>query len=107
MCIRDSPYDLVVNATPVSKDQITNITGLVEILENCKVVFDHNIPEKDGRTNYLKDYCKAHDIYFIPGGDMYNAQMIKQWQLFLDVCKTRSGQQLTLTDDDIRQHWPL
>jgi shikimate dehydrogenase len=103
----EGPYDLVVNATPVSKDQITNITGLVEILENCKVVFDHNIPEKDGRTNYLKDYCKAHDIYFIPGGDMYNAQMIKQWQLFLDVCKTRSGQQLTLTDDDIRQHWPL
>lgn len=78
------PYDLVVNATPVSNASLKNAAGLEMLLAEAKVVFDHNMPEKDGKKNYLAEACKISGTYFIPGSDMYLPQMIRQWALFLD-----------------------
>ena len=78
------PYDLVVNATPASSAPIAEATGLEALLIGSKMVFDHSMPEKDGRTNYLRDTCKKSGVYFIPGHDMYLPQMIQQWSLFLE-----------------------
>lgn len=92
----DGPYDFVVNATPVSAYPLEDAVGLMDLLQDAKVVFDHNMPEKDGKPNYLKDYCEKRDIYFIPGHDMYTPQMIKQWNLFLG-----------LSEEQIKKHWGL
>ncbi|MDD4971737.1 MAG: hypothetical protein PHT07_20105 [Paludibacter sp.] len=80
----DGPYDLVVNATQASTANLTEALNLTDILAGCKMVFDHNMPEKDGKSNYLQEYCIASGIHFIQGKDMYVPQMIKQWKLFLD-----------------------
>jgi len=92
----DGPYDMVVNATPASSENVESTAGLLPILKGCKAVFDHNMPEKDGRTNYLQEYCDTNDLYFIPGKDMYVAQMIKQWQLFLGI-----------SEEEIKKYWQL
>ncbi|RUA34425.1 MAG: shikimate dehydrogenase, partial [Bacteroidetes bacterium] len=57
--------------------------GFAELLENCKMLFSHNMPEKDNQPNYLKSYCEENNIEFIPGSAMYKAQLIRQYQLFL------------------------
>lgn len=102
----EGPYDLVVNATPVSSEKLEDAIGLLDTLKRCKVVFDHNMPEKDGRDNYLQTYCKEHRIYFIGGKEMYNPQMIKQWKLFLNGFKIGDSQ-LKLSDEDIVKSWKL
>ncbi|MBF0289664.1 MAG: shikimate dehydrogenase [SAR324 cluster bacterium] len=81
---REGPFDLVVNATPVSQFSIDDVIGLPNLLKDCTMVFDHNMPEKDGKKNYLKLYCGAKDIPFIPGKEMYIPQLIAQWGLFFD-----------------------
>jgi shikimate dehydrogenase len=103
----NGPYDLVVNATPVSSRDIKEAIGLTDILLDTKVVFDHNMPEKDGNPNYLRQYCDQHTIYFIPGSDMYLAQMIQQWQLFLNGSIDNNGKMLSLSDADIKKYWSL
>jgi shikimate dehydrogenase len=102
----DGPYDLVVNATPSSSSRLEEATGFLDALKDCKMVFDHNMPEKDAKKNYLQEYCDSNDIYFIPGKDMYIPQMIKQWKLFLDGVDN-NGNPLTITEDDIAKFWEL
>ncbi len=78
------PYDLFINATPVSSEDLNKATGLLDTINGSKMVFDHNMPEKDNKENFLEQYCKQNNTHFIPGKEMYVPQMIKQWQLFLD-----------------------
>lgn len=92
----EGPYDLVINATPASSENIENARRLLGTLKGCQAVFDHNMPEKDGKTNYLREYCNTNGLYFMPGKDMYVAQMIKQWKLFLEI-----------SEDEIKTHWDL
>lgn len=80
----NGPYDLVVDATPISSSpDFMEAKGFSELLENCKMLFSHNMPEKDNNPNYLKSYCGENDIEFIPGRAMYKAQLIRQYQLFI------------------------
>lgn len=80
----NGPFDLVVDATPISSNpNFMKAKGFAELLENCKMLFSHNMPEKDNQPNYLKSYCEENNIEFIPGSDMYKAQLIRQYQLFL------------------------
>lgn len=76
------PYDLAINATPVSSDNLNKAVGFKETLKESKIIFDHNMPELQGRPNYLKKYCIINKKYFIPGEEMYIPQMIKQWKFF-------------------------
>ena len=99
------PYDLVVNATPISSFPIDNAVELLDVLRDCKIVFDHNMPEKDMKPNFLKEYAQENNRYFIPGQDMYIPQMIKQWTLFLNGATNLSGSQLEISEAEIRQHW--
>lgn len=101
------PYDLVVNATPVSSVPLEEAVGLLGILQDCKMVFDHNMPEKDNKINYLQNYCEEKKIYFIPGKDMYIPQMIKQWTLFLDGIEDDKGNKIKITEEDITKSWGL
>ncbi|MGM0579048.1 MAG: shikimate dehydrogenase family protein [Bacteroidota bacterium] len=78
------PYDLVVDATPISSNpNFMEAKGFSELLENCKMLFSHNMPEKDNQPNYLKSYCEEKNIEFIPGSSMYKSQLIRQYQLFI------------------------
>jgi len=80
----NGPYDLVVDATPISSQpNFLEATGFKNLLKNCKMLFSHNMPEKDNRPNYLKSYCLENNIEFIPGSSMYKAQLIRQYQLFI------------------------
>lgn len=102
----DGPYDLVVNATPISSLPLEKAVCFSDIVNGCKMVFDHNMPEKDAKKNYLHGYCDSHKIYFVPGKDMYNSQMIKQWELFLDGVNI-NGSQMKITEDDVVKFWKL
>lgn len=103
----DGPYDLVVNATPASCDPVQKAEGLVELLRDAKLVFDHSMPEKEGKTNYIQRYCHEHSIDFISGNDMYIPQMIQQWGLFLNGTETQSGKPLSVDETDIKDAWKL
>ena len=101
------PYDLVVNATPVSAAPLAEAVGLFNILQDCKMVFDHNMPEKDNKINYLQNYCEENKLYFIPGKAMYIPQMIKQWTLFLDGIEDDEGNRIKITEEDIMKNWGI
>ncbi|SMG39858.1 shikimate dehydrogenase [Marivirga sericea] len=91
-------YDLVVDATPISSQpNFLDATGFSELIANCKMLFCHNMPEKDNRTNYLKSYCQKNGIQFIPGSAMYKAQLIRQYQLFIG----------DISEEKIIQSWGL
>lgn len=107
LSVLPGPYDLVVNATPVSSAPLEGAAGLLDILQGCKMVFDHNMPEKDNKINYLKNYCDERKIYFISGIDMYIPQMIKQWTLFLDGIEDNNGNKIKITEEDILKNWGL
>jgi len=80
----NGPYDLVVDATPISSQpDFWEATGFKNLLKNCKMLFSHNMPEKDNKPNYLKSYCLENNIEFIPGSAMYKAQLVRQYQLFI------------------------
>lgn len=79
------PWDLLVDATPVSSEaDFLKSEGLECILKNCKMVFCHNMPEREKKTNYLKVWCEENKIPFIPGKWMHEAQQLKQYSLFLE-----------------------
>ncbi|MBB6460984.1 shikimate dehydrogenase family protein [Flammeovirga kamogawensis] len=99
------PFDLVVNATPMSSYQLSEVAGFLEILDGSKMVFDHNMPEKDNKINYLEQFCLKTNTHFIPGKEMYVPQMIKQWKLFMDGVQDISGNALEISEDDIKRHW--
>ncbi|GAA4824661.1 shikimate dehydrogenase [Algivirga pacifica] len=102
----EGPYDLVVDATPVSSDpDFLKAEGLKELLQGSKMVFCHNMPEKDGKTNYLQAYCEAEGKFFIPGNAMYKGQLIKQYQLFLQQEQKANGGEVS--EEDIIKHWNL
>jgi len=101
------PYDLVVDATPISGNpDFLNAPGFSEVLEGCKMVFSHNMPEKDGKKNYLEDYCKKNHIYFIPGKLMYVSQLVKQFGLYFEGMTMPDGR-TKISEQDIIWAWNL
>jgi shikimate dehydrogenase len=105
----EGPYDLVVDATPVSSDPnfLDNAIGFSGLLKDCKIVFCHNMPEKDSKKNYLEKYCKKHGIFFIPGKTMYVSQMIKQFLLYFEGLKKQDGTPMAITEKEITKTWEL
>jgi len=94
----DGPYDLVVDATPVSSQaDFLEAEGFAHLLQGCKMLFCHNMPEKDNKPNFLKSYCEENNIEFIPGSAMYRSQLIRQYQLFLGI----------ISEDKITECWNL
>ena len=81
----EGPWDLLVDATPVSSEaDFLKSEGMEEPLKKCKMVFCHNMPEREMKTNYLKVWCEENKIYYIPGKWMHEAQQLKQYSLFLE-----------------------
>lgn len=100
------PYDLVVDATPISSNpDFLNTPGLFELLTGCKMVFCHNMPEKDNKTNYLEKYCVENKLYYIPGKWMYNAQLAKQYRLFFETYTKPDGS--PISEQDILVTWKV
>ncbi len=103
----NGPYDLVVDATPISSDSnFLSAIGFSKILKGCKIVFCHNMPEKDGKTNYLSDYCNKNSIYFIPGKWMYVSQLLKQYGLYFEGY-TKTDGKTKISEKDIINAWGL
>ncbi|MDD3079550.1 MAG: hypothetical protein PHH37_10665 [Paludibacter sp.] len=102
----EGPYDLVVDATPISSNpDFLTAMGLQELLNGCKMVFCHNMPEKDHKINYLEQYCTNHGICFVPGKWMYNAQLAKQYRLLFEgYCKPDGS---TITEQNILETWGI
>jgi shikimate dehydrogenase len=71
--------DLFVNATPASESPLEKADNFLDGLRTAKIVFDHEMPGK-----YLQEYVREHNLFYIPGTDMYYTQMESQWSLFLD-----------------------
>lgn len=94
----NGPYDLLVDATPISSNpDFMEAKGFAELLGNCKMLFSHNMPEKDNKPNYLQSYCEENHIEFIPGSSMYKAQLIRQYQLFIG----------NISEEEIIEKWGL
>jgi shikimate dehydrogenase len=92
------PYDLVVDATPISSQaDFLKARGFAGLLQECKMLFCHNMPEKDNERNFLKTYCEENKIEFVPGSSMYKAQLIRQYQLFIG----------DISEDRIIENWNL
>jgi shikimate dehydrogenase len=92
------PYDLVVDATPISSQaDFLEAEGFANLLQGCKMLFCHNMPEKDNKQNYLEKYCEENNIEFIPGSAMYKAQLVRQYQLFIG----------NISSDVIIENWKL
>ena len=102
----EGPYDLVVDATPVSSNpDFLHATGLSDLLSGCKMVFCHNMPEKDNKINYLEQYCVANKLYFIPGKWMYNAQLAKQYRLLFEGYTKPDGS--PVSEQDVLETWKV
>jgi len=102
----EGPYDLVVDATPISSNpDFLHATGLSDLLSGCKMVFCHNMPEKDNKINYLEQYCVANKLYFIPGKWMYNAQLAKQYRLLFEGYTKPDG--LPVSEQDVLETWKV
>ena len=100
------PYDLIVDATPISSNpDFLNAPGLSKLLDGCKLVFSHNMPEKDNKSNYLEKYCAANNLYFIPGKLMYNAQLAKQYRLLFEGYTKPDGS--PVSEQDILETWKV
>ena len=102
----EGPYDLVVDATPISSNpDFLHATGLSDLLSGCKMVFCHNMPEKDNKINYLEQYCVANKLYFIPGKWMYNAQLAKQYRLLFEGYTKPDGS--PVSEQDVLDTWKV
>ena len=100
------PYDLVVDATPISSNpDFLAAPGLSHLLEQCKMVFCHNMPEKDNKINHLEKYCSANNLYFIPGKWMYNAQLSKQYRLLFEGYTKKDGS--PISEQDVLDTWQV
>lgn len=81
----EGPYDLVVDATPISSSpELEQNTQFIDLVKNAKIVFCHAMPEKDNKKNYLLEYCNKNDIFYISGEDMYINQLIKQYMIYFE-----------------------
>jgi shikimate dehydrogenase len=97
------PYDLVVDATPISlSPELEQNTQFIELVKDAKGVFCHAMPEKDGHTNHLLEYCDKNGIFYISGEGMYTAQLIKQYMLYFE-----NLNQKKITEADIIKAWGL
>ena len=102
----EGPYDLVVDATPISSSpDFLQAPGLSSLLGGCKMVFCHNMPEKDNKINYLEKYCTDNKLYFIPGQWMYNAQLAKQYRLLFEGYTKPDGS--PISEQDILTTWKV
>lgn len=102
----DGPYDLLVDATPISSNpDFLSAPGLSNLLDGCKMVFSHNMPEKDNKTNYFGKYCAEHNLYFIPGKWMYNAQLAKQYRLLFEGYSKQDGS--PVSEQDVLDTWKV
>ena len=102
----EGPYDLVVDATPISSiPDFLQAPGLSTLLGGCKMVFCHNMPEKDNMTNHMEKYCKDKKLYFIPGKWMYNAQLAKQYRLLFEGYTKSDGS--PISEQDILATWKV
>jgi len=102
----EGPYNLVVDATPISSSpKIGDNQQFLDLVDNCEIVFCHNMPEKDHKTNYLLKYCNDNNIFYIAGKDMYVAQLIKQYNLYFEGITNGNGE--IITEEDIIQAWDL
>jgi shikimate dehydrogenase len=102
----EGPYDLVVDATPISSNpDFLNAPGLSSLLGSCKMVFCHNMPEKDNKTNYMEQYCLENNLYFIPGKWMYNAQLAKQYRLLFEGYNKPDGS--PISEQDVLETWKV
>lgn len=100
------PYDLVIDATPISSDtEFLKAIGFADLLKGCKIIFSHNMPEKDNKKNYLEEYCKKNNIYFIPGKLMYVSQLIEQYKLYFNGLAKKDGTKIS--EQDIIDAWEL
>ena len=101
----EGPYDLIVDATPISSSpNIADNTYFIELVNQSKAVFCHSMPEKDGNNNYLLEHCNKNDIFYISGTEMYKAQLIKQYKLYFDNLDLDSRE---ISEDDIVRAWGL
>ena len=102
----NGPYDLIVDATPISSNpEFLNSPGLSDLLDGCKMVFSHNMPEKDNKTNYFGKYCAENNLYFIPGKWMYNAQLAKQYRLLFEGYTKQDGS--PVSEQDVLDTWKV
>jgi len=102
----DGPYDLVVDATPVSSSpDFLQAPGLSTLLSDCNMVFCHNMPEKDNKINYLEQYCHENKLCFVPGKWMYNAQLAKQYRLLFEGYTKPDGS--AITEQDVIETWQV
>jgi shikimate dehydrogenase len=100
----EGPYDLVVDATPISSDpNFLAASGFSSLLVGAKMLFCHNMPEKDSKFNYLEKYCAEHHLFYIPGKWMYNAQLAKQYRLLFEAFTKKDGSEIS--EMDILQTW--
>lgn len=99
----EGPYDLVVDATPISSSpELEQNTQFIDLVKNAKIVFCHAMPEKDNKKNYLLEYCNKNDIFYISGEDMYINQLIKQYMIYFE-----NLNQKKITEEDIIKAWDL
>jgi shikimate dehydrogenase len=100
----DEPYDILIDATPISSSpDIAENTAFIKLVDNAKAVFCHSMPEKDGKTNFLLEYCNNKGIFYIAGKEMYKAQLIKQYKLYFD----NFDPQANISEVDIVKAWGL
>jgi shikimate dehydrogenase len=98
------PYDLVVDATPISSSpELEQNTQFIDLAKTAKIVFCHPMPEKDSKKNYLLEYCDRNNIFYIGGEGMYIAQLIKQYMLYFDNLNLEKK----ITEGDIVEAWGL
>ncbi|MDE4984411.1 shikimate dehydrogenase, partial [Francisella tularensis subsp. holarctica] len=73
----EAPYDLVIDATPLSSSpELEKNTQFIDLVKHAQIVFCHAMPEKDNKKNYLLEDCNQNGILYISGEDMYIAQLI-------------------------------
>lgn len=99
----EGPYDLVVDATPISSSpDLEQNSQFMNLVKNAKIVFCHAMPEKDNKKNHLLDYCNKNNIFYISGEDMYIAQLIKQYMIYFE-----NLNQKKISEEDIIEAWNL
>lgn len=100
----EGPYDLVVDATPISSSpELEQNTQFIDLVKTAKIVFCHAMPEKDNKINYLLEYCNRNNIFYIGGEGMYIAQLIKQYMLYFENLNLEKK----ITEKDIIMAWGL
>lgn len=99
----EGPYDLVVDATPISSSaDLEQNTQFIDLVKDAKVVFCHAMPEKDNKKNHLLEYCNRNSIFYINGEDMYIAQLIKQYMIYFE-----NLNQKKISEKDIIEAWSV